>query len=186
MDETMVAKLKAELVELNAKCLLARDNEIRYALQRSRLEAERAETMAKLMDAHGRRGGVVTALPYAVSFTDAAPPPLPPLRIVDDLAIAPAPQRRKVKPNGLPTTPDMIVTVLREAGRPIRPSEIASFIRQRWWAELPTKVVYTNAYRMAKDGRLAAQEGHYFLAQQSASEGQVKSLTASSEERSSG
>lgn len=30
-----ITRLKAELVELNTKCQLARDNEVRFALQRS-------------------------------------------------------------------------------------------------------------------------------------------------------
>jgi hypothetical protein len=84
------------------------------------------------------------------------------VKVVDDLAIAPVPPR-KAKPDGLPTTPDMIATTLREVGRPIRPSEIAAYIRRKWWAELPPKAVYTNAYRMAKDGRLTTQEGRYSI-----------------------
>ena len=84
------------------------------------------------------------------------------VKVVDDLAIAPVPPR-KAKPDGLPTTPDMIATTLREVGRPIRPSEIAAYIRRKWWAELPAKAVYTNAYRMAKDGRLTTQEGRYSI-----------------------
>jgi hypothetical protein len=43
-----ITRLKAELVELNTKCQLARDNEVRFALQRSRLEAERTQLLVKL------------------------------------------------------------------------------------------------------------------------------------------
>jgi hypothetical protein len=171
MDETMAAKLKAELVELNAKCLLARDNEIRHALQRSRLEAERAETMVKLMDAYGRRDGALVtlpaALPYAVRFTDAAVlPPLQPPRVEDDYRVklaAAAPQRRKLRPDGLPTTTDMIVTALREVGKPSRPIEITNFIRARWWPSVTNETVCPTVCRMAKDGRLTHAEGRYFL-----------------------
>ena len=62
MDE--VAQLKAELAELNTKCQLARDNEVRYALQRSRLEAERAQLLVKLVgsDDDGTSGCVSRAL----------------------------------------------------------------------------------------------------------------------------
>ena len=55
-----IARLKAELAELNTKCQLARDNEVRYALQRSRLEAERAHLLVKLVEA------TTTAVPAAV------------------------------------------------------------------------------------------------------------------------
>jgi hypothetical protein len=83
-----IAQLKAALVELNTKCLLARDNEIRYALQRSRLEAERTEMMVKLVEAHGgqRDGAPVrlpAALPYAVSYGSVSSA----VRVVDDLAL---------------------------------------------------------------------------------------------------
>ena len=46
-----ITRLKAELVELNTKCQLARDNEVRFALQRSRLEAERTQLLVKLVEA---------------------------------------------------------------------------------------------------------------------------------------
>ena len=39
-----IVRLKTELNDLNVKCQLARDNEIRFALQRSRLEAEHCQT----------------------------------------------------------------------------------------------------------------------------------------------
>jgi hypothetical protein len=38
----------------------------------------------------------------------------------------------------------MIATTLR-GGQADRPSEIAAYIRRKWWAELPPKAVYTNA-----------------------------------------
>jgi hypothetical protein len=75
----------------------------------------------------------------------------------------PAPPTRH-KPEGLPTMPAMIAGMLKEAGKPARPSEIAAYIRGKWWAELPSKNVYTNAYRMFKDGRLTHADGRYSLA----------------------
>jgi hypothetical protein len=46
-----IAKLRAELEELNLKCQQARDGEVRYGLQRSRLEAERAQLLARMVEA---------------------------------------------------------------------------------------------------------------------------------------
>ena len=46
-----ITQLKVELNDLNVKCQLARDNEIRFALQRSRLEAERAKLLVRIMEA---------------------------------------------------------------------------------------------------------------------------------------
>jgi hypothetical protein len=48
---TEIAQLKAELTDLNTKCQLARDNEIRFALQRGRLEAERTQLLVKFIEA---------------------------------------------------------------------------------------------------------------------------------------
>jgi hypothetical protein len=153
------AQLRAQLTELNTKCLLARDNEIRFALQRSRLEAERAQLLVKLVEAAAAAPSTPPAMaaaqPYAITYEKAAmvSPPSP----------SPSVPATRHKPEGLPTTPAMIVAALQEAGKPARPSEIAAYIRGKWWAELPSKVIYTNAYRMFKDGRLAHVDGRYSL-----------------------
>jgi hypothetical protein len=47
-DET--AKLKAELEALNLQCQLARDHEIRHALQRTRLETSRMQLLVRLIE----------------------------------------------------------------------------------------------------------------------------------------
>ena len=46
-----IAQLKADLNDLNMKCQLARDNEVRFALQRGRLEAERTNLLVKMIEA---------------------------------------------------------------------------------------------------------------------------------------
>jgi len=73
------------------------------------------------------------------------------------------PERRKLKPDGLPTVSTMIVTALREAGKASRPVEIAEFVRQRWWATAPTGAITTMAWQMAKAGKLTHHDGRYGL-----------------------
>ena len=46
-----IAKIKSDLNDLNMKCQLARDNEVRFALQRGRLEAERTQLLVKMIEA---------------------------------------------------------------------------------------------------------------------------------------
>ena len=121
MDDE-AAKLKAELAELNAKCQLARDNEVRYALQRSRLETERAQLLVKLVEATTTAvPAAVLAAPYRVVLQMPAPEnvprPLPnPASLVD--------RRRKHKPDGLPSIAAMITATLKETPN-LRPTEIA-------------------------------------------------------------
>jgi hypothetical protein len=68
---TEIAQLKANLTDLNMKCQLARDNEVRFALQRGRLEAERASLLVKMIE---------TLTPAAMAGPAAAP--LDPYRVV--------------------------------------------------------------------------------------------------------
>ena len=73
------------------------------------------------------------------------------------------PERRKLKPDGLPSVAAMIVTALRETGKASRPVEIAEFVRQRWWATAPTGAITTMAWQMAKAGKLTHHDGRYGL-----------------------
>jgi hypothetical protein len=63
------SKLRVELDELNVKCQQARENEIR-ALQRSRVEAERAVLLAQIAEAGGHQ--TTAAAPYRVVVHAAA------------------------------------------------------------------------------------------------------------------
>jgi hypothetical protein len=94
MSDGMTA-LKVELERLNQACQLARDNEVRYALQRGRLEAERAQLLVKLMDA--------MAAPAASPVPGPAPTPY---RVtVGGPTVAPPNPLRGAKPDGIPTPP---------------------------------------------------------------------------------
>jgi hypothetical protein len=94
MDDA--AKLKTELAELNQKCLVARDNEIRYGLQRSRLEAERATLLARLIEA----ASLPDAVPYRIVVRDSGVP-------VVTVGSPPGHQKKRLRPNGIPPMPEM-------------------------------------------------------------------------------
>ena len=120
VDET--ARLKAELAELNTKCQLARDNEVRYALQRSRLEAERTQLMVKLVEATASSAVPAAALvaPYRVVMQMPTPAPAPApdnvaaLRPLPKQPSHPVDARRKHKPSGLPSIATMVTAALKE------------------------------------------------------------------------
>lgn len=72
------------------------------------------------------------------------------------------------KPQGIPTTPDMIIRALDDAGsrgKPgLQPHEILTFIKSKWWPQATNHDVSPVVWRMAKDGRLSKdQMGNYGL-----------------------
>jgi hypothetical protein len=148
-----IAQLKAALAALNTQCQLARDNEVRHALQRGRLEAERAQLLVKLMEALAAPAELVVP-PLPVIIREPSPPAIP-------AGPAPASTRRTQRPEGLPTTASMVVTALREAGKPSRPKEIAAYIRKRWWPDMSVSVISPVVWHMAQDGRLTSHQGRY-------------------------
>jgi hypothetical protein len=158
-----IARLKAELAELNTKCQLARDNEVRYALQRSRLEAERAQLLVKLVEATATVPAAALAAPYRVVMQMPAPAPAAVLRSLPNNPPAhPVDARRKHKPDGLPSITAMITAVLKKTPG-LRPAEIADFIRKQWWPDLPTPTISTTVWRMVRSGHLTQQDGRYAL-----------------------
>jgi hypothetical protein len=71
------------------------------------------------------------------------------------------------KPPGTPTTPNMILALLREAeaqGKPgMEPREMQISISKRWWPTVKSEDVGPTAWRMWKDGRLAKEGSLYML-----------------------
>ena len=143
LDE--IDKLKAELHSLNCRIQAERNDEIRHALNRTRLENERARALVALMDAQ------------------AALAAIPPVAAVVPVLTAEAHLRHKRKPDGLPAVSAMIVTALREAGKASRPAEIADYVRKRWWPDLPTTTISAQVWHMAKAGKLTSHKGYYGL-----------------------
>jgi hypothetical protein len=151
-------QLKTELRLLNGRIQATRNEEVRHALQRAKLEAERTELLVKLVDtpsaitpAHQVQSGQSA---YAVVLTTPS--------IRSNAEIPPTngakhQTRQQRKPAGLPTIVDMIVGVLRNDDTPeegITPSEITDFIRNRWWPDVRTVQISSTVWKLAKEGRL--------------------------------
>jgi hypothetical protein len=71
------------------------------------------------------------------------------------------------KPTNIPTTPSMIIALLREAagqGKPgLEPREMQISISKRWWPTVKSEDVGPTAWRMWKEGRLAKSGSLYML-----------------------
>lgn len=76
------------------------------------------------------------------------------------------------KPAGTPTTPNMILSLLREAaaqGKPgLEPREMQMAISKRWWPSVKSEDVAPTAWRMWKDGRLVKSGSVYMIPNSSA------------------
>jgi hypothetical protein len=76
------------------------------------------------------------------------------------------------KPEGTPTTPNMILALLREAhaqGKPgLEPKEMMISISKRWWPTVKSEDVGPTAWRMWKDRRLAKAGSLYMIPNSSA------------------
>jgi hypothetical protein len=151
---TDIAKLQADLADLNMKCQQARDNEVRYGLQRSRLEAERAQLLANMVEAVQRPQ---PSTPYAVTWQSAIS--------LNEPAQPPSATVAVRKPDGLPSMSRMVLSVLdsAEAGVGLKPKQIRERIRQRYWPEAPTDRVVSVVWRLAKNGKLHHSDGRYRL-----------------------
>ncbi|MCA1456402.1 hypothetical protein I6F35_24855 [Bradyrhizobium sp. BRP22] len=71
------------------------------------------------------------------------------------------------KPEGTPTTPNMILALLREAHaqgkQGLEPREMQIAIGKRWWPSVKSEDVGPTAWRMWKDGRLAKDGSVYMI-----------------------
>ncbi len=145
-----VAKLQADLSLLDSRIQAERNDEVRHALQRGRLEAERSQLLVKLITACGAPV-TAEATAYAISYTATADAPPEPA------------ERQKRKPEGLPTLADMVLNALR--GGPsegTRPRDIAAIVR-RTWPDVGSTQVSTTVWQLAKKGRLQTDNGRYRL-----------------------
>lgn len=155
-----VAELRAELEQLNLKCQTARDNEVRYALQRSRLEAERTQLLVKLMEAMAHSPApqqINPAAPYRVTMTTAS---------ALDLSANAASGSNKPeysKPDGIPTMSQMIEITLKGVHDGLRPKQIISQIKREWWAQMPNERAHQGLFRMVRAGRLEKINDRYKL-----------------------
>jgi hypothetical protein len=79
------------------------------------------------------------------------------------------------KPVGTPTTPNMILALLKEAiaqGKAgLEPKDMQMTIARRWWPTVKSEDVGPTAWRMWKDGRLDKDGSVYMLKKTVAEEG---------------
>jgi hypothetical protein len=138
MDES--TRLRAELDELNLKCQTARDNEVRYALQRSRLEAERAKLLVRMMETMAPTSAVAPTAPYRVVVQAAPVSPTAPMPVRGSAAVEDTvADAGRVKPEGLPSVPAMVEAVLQDAPKGLRPCEIRAASRNTGGRTLPVR-----------------------------------------------
>jgi hypothetical protein len=162
-----IAKLKAELEALNLQCQLARDHEIRHALQRTRLETARMQLILKIVDAIASSAGDISAAPIK-PMVKARPDAIRTVTIpAKPVRMSAVKHRRKRKPSGLPTLTNMILAVLEngadETPDGMRPRDIANTIRKMWWPDIRTRVVGAAVWKLAGKGRLEKSGSFYKL-----------------------
>lgn len=156
----MDPKLKAELAELNQKCQLARDNEVRYALQRGRLEAERAQLLIRIMEAMAHSPmpqQINPTAPYRVTMTTA-----PALDLSANAASGPN-KPEYSKPDGIPTMSQMIEITLKGVGDGLKPKQIINQIKREWWPDMPGERVHQGLFRGVRMGQLQKDGNRYKL-----------------------
>jgi hypothetical protein len=149
-----IAKLRADLVDLNLKCQQARDNEVRFGLQRSRLEAERAQLLMRMVET--AQQPMPVTVPYKITMQ---PSPIAPNK--PKPATVP---RNNLKPDGLPSMSAMVMSVFdnaEDAG--LRPKQIRERVSAKYWPDMPADRVVSTAWRLAKDGKLHHNGGRYWL-----------------------
>lgn len=169
-----IAQLKAELTDLNMKCQLARDNEVRFALQRGRLEAERTNLLVKMIEALAPSVATPSAVMPTSAYNVTMSPGLTcpkgrevPAAIPVTLR-TPAPSRaagkrkHNRKPENLPATEELIFSVLQGAGWQ-RPSQITRAIKDRYWPDVTSRSVSPLVWRLGRDQRLEKGELGYRL-----------------------
>jgi hypothetical protein len=161
-----IAQLKTDIEALNLQCQLARDHEIRYALQRNRLEADRIRLLIKLVEAQS-----TPLLPSTQPIRSAYSVIMTPTQIVHDVEKSPRngvthEPRQQHKPPGLPTVFNMVMSVLGSDDAPeegMAPCEITNIIRNKWWPTVKTTQINSMVWRLAKEGRLHHSNHRYRL-----------------------
>jgi hypothetical protein len=151
---TDFAKLHVELADLNMKCQQARDNEVRYGLMRSRLEAERAQLLVKMVETIACPATPTVSVPYQVTVRG-----FPSGLAIPDQAMAP----KSIEPNiqsQLPKLPAMIRDALQDAPGGLLPKQIIEAVHKRGAQTRPV-MIYRAINRMLKGGRIGRVDKRY-------------------------
>ena len=89
------------------------------------------------------------------------------------------------KPSGLPTTPDMILTLLMESRRRgaggMESRDLTRGIARRWWPGVKSEEVSPIVWRMWKRGQLHKEGSLYVLPENTETAGDLLDQTAASE-----
>jgi hypothetical protein len=155
-----ITRMKEELRLLDGRIQAERNSEVHHGLQRSRLEAERAQLLVRMIEMIKQPIEFHPLEPYKVTL-QSAPSTLPPI-VEPVTAKTTMTVLRRAKPDGLPTLNDMIFAVL-DGSDALAPKEITARIRQRWWPDVANDRVNTVVWRLRRDGRLGYSDGRYRL-----------------------
>jgi hypothetical protein len=154
-----IARAKDEIFALGRKIEVARNEELRFGQQRTRLEAERSRIQAFVdMCEMAQRFDVapIHAGQPAVTVTS------PDNRLSGSTPKA-KPRYSPTKPKGAPTVARMIVAALEDAASrgqsQLQPREITEFVRRKWWPNVGGSSISTAVWRMAQNGRLQSNGG---------------------------
>jgi hypothetical protein len=124
--------------------------------------AERVFAELSLEGIAAREGTLVVSMSVINSESN------PPVRREEHIAAAESPDAVG-KPEGIPTIPEMIREAIqhaRDLGAPgLRPKELTSYIRGRYWATMPDAAAGPIAWRMFKRGELGKDGAYYSLPQ---------------------
>lgn len=164
-----IARAKDEIFALGRKIEVARNEELRFGQQRTRLEAERSRIQAFVdMCEMAQRFDVAPIHAGQPAVTVTSPDNRLSGSKLRTVAYPKAkPRYSPTKPKGAPTVARMIVAALEDAasrGHPqLQPREIADFVRGKWWPNVGGSSISTAAWRMAQNGRLQSNGGLYRL-----------------------
>jgi hypothetical protein len=144
--------LKEKLRGLDCLIEAERNDEVRHGLQRSRLEADRAQLLVRMIEVmHGPQPSAPYAVTWqsAISLNESAP-------TLATVAVR--------KPDGLPSMSSMVLSVLDSAeAAGLKPKQIRECIRDKYWPEVPIDRVVSAVWRLAKNGKLHHSDGRYRL-----------------------
>lgn len=170
IEDGIIRKARMEIGRLNRELASIHEDEERCKLRRSRAEAQKAKVQALIdqSDLIHRLRAIPddpTAPVVRIEKLDCGANLVridKPAALAQQRELA-APERRRLKPDGIPAVSAMIVTALRDAGKASRPAEIADYVRKRWWPDLQTTTICAQVWQMAKVGKLIAHDGRYGL-----------------------
>jgi hypothetical protein len=142
IDTLTLSKARNEVARLNRELSELHLEEERCKLKRTRLEGDKARAQALMdMGELTQRLAQIPADPATPSFHIERVAGAKLVVLDKPPALATSAERRKLKPDGLPSMSTMIVTALQASGKAQRPVEIADYVRKRWGPTLATTVI---------------------------------------------